>query len=121
MTAKEHLQSFLETIQKPGCTVSEAMKFLMLTQQEEAKYVGRITPIANINGVLTLLKQSKSFSIKEKYNKLPVIRDCIITIKTSSMKIELKCRLIKEIGVRKASEEGQWGINATSFKNITKY
>ena len=120
-TPKQHLDEFLKALMAEEALVEDVVKLLTKTQQDAAKFIGGITPSANLNGLHSVLKQAKSWSTKEKINTNPVMKDCIIKmIGINGKTVKMQCRLIKEVTPMKTGEDGEWGVNASSFKFLDK-
>ena len=119
MEPKELIESFIQTLITPNALIEDVMKHLTVTQQNEAKYINRINPVGIFNGLYSMFIQTEEYNINVPYNSNKVMRDAYIKVKYNNSLHIFRCRLIKEIGVRKTGEEGQWGININSFRNIT--
>jgi len=117
MYPKETVEKFIETILEDKCKFEDIKKFLTVTQQDECLYVGSGVE-GNLNGIYMLLRSSESIEVKELINTAKFIKDAVITMKRGDTTIKRQCRLVKEIAVSKAHEDGTWGINASSFKVI---
>ena len=121
---EELLQKFFDAMQKPDALFVDLKKHLTITQQQECLYIDRISVEGQLMGILYRLKNSEGHTIKEKVNTNQVMKDLVIKFKNvefadkGKKDIKIECRMIKEIGVRKTSVEGTWGVNASSFKQI---
>ena len=122
-TAQEHLEKFIEAFTVPDQTFENLKKFLTLTQQQECLYVGRISVEGQLMGIYSLLKISTSINIKAIASSNKTSKDFVLHLKNKQEgkkveKTKIQCRLVKEIEVRKTSEDGVWGVNASSFKHL---
>lgn len=119
MTAVEHLDLFIKGINTPKAETAEIIALLTLTQQEDSKLLKNITPINALSNMQQILSEADSITTKLKHSTNPIMKDCIITIgKRGNKPLKIQVRLVKEIAPRKGSEDGKWGINATSFKYL---
>lgn len=119
-TPSEHLEKFIELLKTDKALMSEAKKFLTITQQKESEFVGGPMVETGINGFYHAIKASKDIKVKAIPTSNKVIVDCIISYEDTDRKKKQKiqCRLVKESGIRKADVLGEWGINSNSFKFI---
>jgi len=122
MTAQEQVEKFLTFLQGENLKQEDAKKFLTLTQCEESKLVGKPPVEGGINGLYFVLKKAKSFKVDVKTSSNKVMKDVIVTLdlidglEEDNFKFQLRC--VKESDIRKTSEDGRWGININSFKQI---
>ena len=121
-TAQDHLQAFIDAFKGEDVTFEDLKKFLTVTQQHECKFVNKISVEGQLMGINNLISRAKEVKIKPLHSTNEVNKDFVI--KFSAVEgakpdtIELKCRCIKEISVRKAGDIGHWGVNTSSFKRI---
>ena len=123
MTAQEQVENFLTFLQGENLKQEDAKKFLTVTQCEESKLVGKPPVEGGINGLYFVLKKAKSFKLDVKTSSNKVTKDVIVTldliegwVEETEIKFQLRC--VKESDIRKTSEDGRWGININSFKQI---
>ena len=122
-TAEEHLEKFIEALTIDDALFSDIKKYLTLTQQNDCRYVNKISVEANLMGILGLFKRYGKVEVKEKIGTNKLMRDFIITLSNgrhSSIPktTKLQCRLIKEDKIRETSIDGIWGVNISSFKHV---
>jgi len=122
-TAQEHLENFIDAFSVQDQTFEELKKFITLTQQNECLYVGRISVEGQLMGIYSLLKMSTKVDIKPIINSSSVVKDFVLHLENKQegkkvQKTKVQCRLVKELEVRKTGKDGDWGVNANSFKHI---
>lgn len=123
---EEKVTEFIKLLQNERPLLEDGLKFLTLTQQHEYKYIGGVDVKSMINGLYSLIQQTKSFTVKEKVSTNEVMKDVKIKLvlneqvskATGFKQRELICRLVKESSLRHTDIDGIWGINASSFKFI---
>lgn len=114
-TRTEHLENFFNELKKDGVKFKDVVKYLTKTQQNEFEYVGKQNYHAHINGIHSLLTNTKEFKIKEKFTTNKIKKDFIVTFIGQSQ-VKMGCRMIKEVDTRKTGKNGTWGLVINSFK-----
>lgn len=122
MTAQEHLEKFIEAF-TPDAKFEDLKKFLTLTQQQECLYVNRLSVEGQLMGINHLLRISTKITIKAVPKSNDIVKDFVLHLENKqegqkAKKTKVQCRLVKEIGVRKTSKDGVWGVNASSFRHL---
>lgn len=114
LSAKETLEYYFKVLQKKDVKYTDVYLFLTKTHQNELQYIGRIAMEGHISGIHSIVKECSKIGVREKKIS-KTCADMVVTFHGKT-KVKFSCRLIKEIGVGKPSEEGVWGINVNSFK-----
>ena len=118
MSAEEHLEKFLNALLVKDAKMADIKKFLTKTQQETSPLVKTYPVEPALHGLYSLLAQAVDLKIKTKLSTNPTVKDCIIKITGVDSVLKLQVRLVKEIECRKPSKNGEWGVNASSFKYL---
>ena len=119
-SAQQTLALFLEKMPEIK-TWKEVEKYLTKTNVDQMSQISGIQVFGAIAGIAPFLVQcGKNFTIREKVNTSPLLKDFSVKFKINeTMTQEISCRMVKESAPYTPNSEGNWGINILSFKNVT--
>ena len=120
--AVEHLEKFISEFKKKDVKFEDLKKYLTVTQQHNCIYVDKISVEPQLIALSQLLKMCSNEKVKEIPTSNKLMKDFTIDVfKTTDgniQKASIQCRLVKESDVRKADENGKWGVNISSFRYL---
>lgn len=110
--------TFLNYLADKNATFENAKIHLTKTNQEECRYVHKLSVEGAISGIANIVKQVDKIKISQKISTSPLLKTCEIKFSNVKKYSELTCVVVKEKDVRKPSEDGEWGVNIQSFRII---
>ena len=113
MTAQDTLELFFKKLKQKDIKYSDVIPLLTKTQQSQSEYVGMAAIHGNLSGIKSIVDVCSKVIVKEKPGNNNMVQDFSIVFHA---KVKYTCRLVKEIDARKPSEDGEWGVNVSSFK-----